>query len=62
VFDTVCDVEQATAAVARLMDDHGAWAAASRRVKEHSHERHSVAAVVSLYEAEINRLAGLRTA
>lgn len=62
LFDVVGDVDQATAAVARLMDDDGAWEEASRRVREHFLERHSVAAVASMYEAEINRLANLRTA
>ena len=58
VFDVVSDVDQATAAVDRLMRDDGAWEAASRRVKEHFVERHSVAAVASMYEAEIEQLAG----
>jgi glycosyltransferase involved in cell wall biosynthesis len=62
VFDLVSDVDQATAAVARLMQDDAAWEEASRRVREHFQERHSVAAVASMYEQEINRLATLRTA
>jgi glycosyltransferase involved in cell wall biosynthesis len=62
VFDVVADMDQAVAAVTRLMEDDGAWEAASRRVREHFLERHSVTAVASMYEQEINRLASLRTA
>jgi glycosyltransferase involved in cell wall biosynthesis len=62
VFDVVSDVDRATAAVERLMSDDGAWEAASRRVKEHFVERHSVGAVASMYEAEIEQLAGLKAA
>jgi glycosyltransferase involved in cell wall biosynthesis len=58
VFDVVSQVDQATAAVKRLMSDDNAWEAASRRVKEHFAERHSVAAVASMYESEIEQLAG----
>jgi glycosyltransferase involved in cell wall biosynthesis len=62
VFDVVSDVDQATAAVAHLMQDDAAWEKASRTVREHFEERHSVAAVGSMYEREINSLAGLRAA
>ena len=62
VFDVVSDVDQATAAVKRLMEDDAAWEEASQRVREHFQERHSVAAVVTMFEQEINRLASLRAA
>jgi glycosyltransferase involved in cell wall biosynthesis len=62
LFEPVSDVDQATAQVARLMDDDAAWEEASQRAREHFLERHSVSAVASMYEAQINRLATLRTA
>jgi glycosyltransferase involved in cell wall biosynthesis len=62
LFETARDVDHATAQVARLMDEDAAWEAASRRAREHFLERHSVPAVASMYEAEIDRLAALRSA
>jgi glycosyltransferase involved in cell wall biosynthesis len=59
VYDVVGDAEAGCRAVARLMEDDAHWDAASRRVAEHFRERHSVAAVAGLYEAEIRRLAGV---
>ena len=56
------EIDQAHAAVKRLMEDDGAWAEASRRVLEHFRERHSVPAVVAKYEAEIERLAARKAA
>ena len=62
VYDYVRDVDQATAAIRRLMEDDAAWQAASRRVLEHFQQRHSVEAVASMYENEILRLAARKAA
>ena len=62
LFEVARDVDHAVAQVTQLMESDTAWEAASRRVREHFNERHSVAAVASMYEAEINRLAALRAA
>jgi hypothetical protein len=45
------------AALGRLMTDDGHWERASRRVSSHFAERHSLAAVVGMYEREFERLA-----
>ena len=62
VYDYVTDIEQAHAAVKRLMEDDGAWAEASRLVEEHFRERHSVPSVAAMYESEIQRLAARKAA
>lgn len=62
VYDYVRDVDQATVAIRRLMEDDGAWEAASRRVFGHFQQRHSVEAVASMYENEILRLAARKAA
>jgi glycosyltransferase involved in cell wall biosynthesis len=62
VYDYVTDIEQAHAAVKRLMEDDGAWTEASHRVREHFAERHSVPAVAAMYESEIERLAQRKAA
>jgi len=56
-YDVVPDVDAATRAVTRLMEEDFAWERASRRVSEHFRARHSVASVVGLYEGELARLA-----
>lgn len=57
LYDVVEDVEQAAAAVARMMSDDAAWEEASRRVLAHYREHHSLEAVVGVYEEELGRLA-----
>jgi len=62
VYDHVANLDEAEAAIRRLMEDDGAWAEASRRVQEHFREQHSVAAVGAMYEAEIERLVAWKAA
>lgn len=56
VYDIVDDVADAALRVDRMMRDDLAWQQASQRVQSHFRERHSVEAVVGLYEEEIGRL------
>jgi glycosyltransferase involved in cell wall biosynthesis len=58
VYDVAKDMDHACASVERLMSDDLAWERASRRVSAHFKARHSVDAVVGLYEDELNRLIG----
>jgi glycosyltransferase involved in cell wall biosynthesis len=57
VYDIVDDMPAAIARVERLMRDDREWERASRRVSAHFRERHSLDAVVDLYEGEIAALA-----
>lgn len=57
VYDVAADADGMCAAVDRLMSDDGYWDQASRRVAEYFAERHSLAAVVGVYEREFERLA-----
>ena len=57
VYEVATDLDQACAAVRRLMGDDAAWGRASRRVAAHFARRHSLGAVVETYEREIARLA-----
>lgn len=58
VYDVARDMDHACAAVNRLMSDDLAWERASRRVSSHFRARHSIDAVVGLYEEQLGRLAG----
>ena len=57
VYEVAADTDGMCAAVNRLMSDDDHWARASRRVATHFAERHSLAAVVGVYEREFERLA-----
>lgn len=58
VYDIVGDVGAACARLDRLMRDDLAWREASHRAAAHFRERHSVEAVVGLYERELLALHG----
>lgn len=57
VYEIARDPDDAASRLDRLMRDDAAWDEASRRVREHFGEAHSVASVVDLYERELERLA-----
>jgi glycosyltransferase involved in cell wall biosynthesis len=58
VYEVARDFEHACASIGRLMSDDLAWERASRRVSAHFKSRHSVDAVVGLYETELGRIMG----
>jgi glycosyltransferase involved in cell wall biosynthesis len=56
VYEVAADLDHACASVRRLMEDAAAWERASRRVLKHFRARHSIDAVLGLYEREFLRL------
>jgi len=58
VYDVVSDVAEATARIERLMRDDDAWERASRTVRAHFEDCHSVDAVIDRYEEEMALLVG----
>ena len=60
VYDVVSDVPEATWRIERLMRDDDAWERASRTVRAHFQDCHSVDAVIDRYEEELALLVGAR--
>jgi glycosyltransferase involved in cell wall biosynthesis len=60
VYDVVGDVDEATWKLERLMRDDSAWERASRTVRAHFEDCHSVDAVIDRYEEELVELVRAR--
>ena len=58
VYDVVSEVSEATWKLERLMRDDNAWERASRTVRAHFEDCHSVGAVIDRYEEELALLVG----
>ncbi|HZZ91037.1 MAG TPA: glycosyltransferase family 4 protein [Usitatibacter sp.] len=58
VYDVVSEVNEATWRLDRLMSDDAAWERASRTVRAHFQDCHSVDAVIDRYEEELALLVG----
>lgn len=57
IYEVAASPEEAARAVERLLADDAAWAGASARSRAYFHERHSLDAVLDLYERELGALA-----
>ena len=57
IYDLASDTADAAVKVERLLSDEAAWLEASARSRAHFEEKHSLHAVLDLYEKELGRLA-----